>query len=97
MTTGILIVPCSARVVVLAATAKVTLLRVLSTVTAEKPAGLLTVPRVKAVKSLSPSDTRIMEVTETAERIFPFWSAGNTYSDKDWVIVYPSFCTVIVA
>ena len=97
MTTGILIVPCSARVVVLAATAKVMLLLALSTVIAENPAGLLIVPMVKPVKSLSPRDTRTTEETEIAERIVPFWSAGNTYSDKDWVIVYPSFCTVIVA
>ncbi|WP_243635733.1 MULTISPECIES: hypothetical protein [unclassified Bacteroides] len=65
----------------------------LLTVTDENPAGLPTAPMVKAVSSSSPHITRTVEVRVTDERIFPVSSAGNTYSPKDWVMVYPSFWT----
>ena len=69
---GISILPWSARVVVLADTAKVTVLLVLLTVTDENPVGLVIEPMVKFVKLLSFCVTVIVEVTETAESIFPF-------------------------
>ena len=70
MTIGISTLPWSASVVVLAATANVTVLLVLLTVMDENPVGLEIVPKVKLVKALSPRVTEIVDVTDTAERIF---------------------------
>ena len=38
-------------------------------------------------KSESPSVTWMVEVTDTAEGIFPSASAGKTYSPSDWLMV----------
>lgn len=41
----------------------------------------------ESVKSESPSVTWMVEVTDTAEGIFPSASAGKTYSPSDWLMV----------
>lgn len=71
ITIGISTLPWSASVVVLAATANVTVLLVLLTEMDENPVGLEMVPIVKLVKALSPRVTEIVDVTDTAESIFP--------------------------
>ena len=55
----------------LAATANVTVLLVLLTEMDENPVGLVIVPMVKLLNALSPRVTDIVDVTDTAESIFP--------------------------
>ena len=83
MTIEISTLPWSASVVVLAAKANVTVLFVLFTDTDENPVGFVIEPIVKFVILLLFCVTEIVEVTETAESIFPLWSAGKMYSPRD--------------
>ena len=76
--TGMIIIPLSARLVVLAATENVILLAVLLTVIAEKPAGLVMLPIVKSVNLVFPEDTTMLEVKDTASGIMPLLSEANT-------------------
>lgn len=88
--TGMIILPLSARLVVLAATENMILFAVLLTVIAEKPAGLLMLPMVKSVILEFPEVIVTLEVKDTALGIMPLLSEVNTWLTMDCVMVYDS-------